>query len=182
MTAPVLDFTDATIPPDSVPETFDPGVKVEYPCRVCGKESGPYGGRGPKPKLCPEHKKVSKGASPKVTGTNASLAAQATGVLTQLNGMIAIGMMALGLNESASALAGANEGFEQQAYAALTTDPELCRLILKGGVKSAKVSLGIAYAGLGMAVLPTAVQEVREKKAARDAKREETENAAGTTY
>jgi len=172
-----FDFTDAVIPPDSVPDTID----VEYPCQQCGAEAGPYGGRGPKPKYCSIHKKnQSKKTGIKVTGTPAVLAAQATGVLVQVNGILAIGMMAVGLNQTASALAAANGTFEQQAHAALLTDPELCRLILKGGVKSAKLSLGIAYAGLGIAVVPTAIVELKEKKAERDAQREAEESETRT--
>lgn len=170
-----MDFADAVIPPDTIPVTSD----VDYPCRECGKESGPYGGRGPKPKYCPDHKKGTRTASPragKVTGAPANLAAQATGVLVQLNGMMALGLMALGFIDTAGAIAGANGTFEEQAYQALTTDPELCKLILKGGVKSAKISLGLAYVGMGVAVVPTAIVELKEKKADRDAKREAEEN------
>jgi hypothetical protein len=169
----VTDFEDAVIPPDSTPPLTD----AEYPCRVCGREAGPYGGRGPKPKYCPEHKKGTKAAvrSAKVTGAPANLAAQATGVLVQLNGMLAIGAMAMGLNGTASAIAQANPNFEEQAYQALLTDQDLCKLILKGGVKSAKLSLGIAYVGMGTAVIPTAVMELKEKKEERDAKREAEE-------
>lgn len=176
----LLEFQDVTIPDDTVPATSD----VEYPCDVCGKESGPYGGRGRKPKRCPEHKTTSRGAgrksSVKVTGASASLAAQAAGVLEQLNGILAMGLMVTGMTDTAHALATANEGFKDQAYLALTTDAELCRLILKGGVKSAKLSLGLAYVGLGAAVLPIAVVEVREKKAAREAARVTDDDATGT--
>jgi hypothetical protein len=176
----MTDFVDADIPEmDTVPET-----EVEYKCKVCGREAGPYGGRGPKPKLCPEHKKVgskSTGA-PRVSGTIANQAAQATAVLSQLNGMIAIGAMAMGLFETGSSIGAANDLFEKQAYEALLTDPELCKLILKGGVKSGKLALGIAYAGMGMTVVPTAVNEMKEKKAERDARREAEANEAGTTY
>jgi hypothetical protein len=167
-----MDFSDAVpLPSDSVPELEE----IEYPCKVCGREAGPYGGRGPKPRLCPEHKKVTKGSTPKVTGTVASQAAQATAVLVQLNGIIAIGAMALGLNATASSIAGANDVFEQQAYQALLTDPDLCKLILKGGVKSGKVALGIAYAGMGVSVVPTALMELKEKKAERLAAKEAEE-------
>jgi hypothetical protein len=156
--------------PDTAPPTFD--RPVEYPCEVCGEEAGPYVGRGPKPKRCLKDKaqpKTKTAAPGRVTGKDASVAAQATQVLIQLNGMAAIGMMAMGLHRTASAFAGANDNFEAQAYAALTTDPDLCRLILKGGVKSAKISLAMAYVGLGMAAVPVAVEEIREKKAAREA-------------
>lgn len=167
----MLDFMDAEIPMDTAPDFSD----VEYPCVDCGKEAGPYGGRGPKPKYCPDHKKGSaskKSGSVKVTGTNANLAAQATKVLVQLNGILAVGLMAATFFETAKALAGANDGFEIQAHEALLTDPDLCRLICKGGVKSARMGLGLAYVGLGVAVVPTAVNEFREKKAERDARRE----------
>ena len=169
-------FQDAEVPDDTVPPTSD----VEYPCEVCGKEAGPYGGRGRKPKRCLEHKKAK--ATPRnsvrVTGASASLAAQASGVLEQLNGILAMGLMVTGMQDTAHALAAANEGFKEQAYLALTTDAELCKLILKGGVKSAKLSLGLAYVGLGAAVLPVAVNEAREKKAAREAARLAVEDDA----
>lgn len=171
-------FMDVDIPEDTVPPLAD----VEYACRICGAEAGPYGGRGPKPRLCAIHKKSTSSTKreSKVTGAPASLAAQATAVLTQLNGIMAIGLMAVGLNQTASALAGANDQFEAQAYQALITDQDLCKLILKGGIKSGKMALGIAYVGLGTQVVPTAVMEMKEKKAARDAAREEAEgNVAG---
>ncbi len=174
-----MEFMDAIIPPDSTPDYAD----VEYPCSGCNKEAGPYGGRGPKPKWCSECKPKKKNASGvKVTGAPANLAAQAAGVLEQLNGMLAIGLTAVGFFDTAGALAAANGTFKEQAYQALLTDPELCKLILKGGVKSAKISLGLAYCGLGVAVVPTAVNEFREKKAERDAAREAETNEAGSEY
>lgn len=172
----VMDFQD-TVAPDSVPETAD----VEFACRVCGAEAGPYGGRGPKPKYCPIHKKGSKPAvrAANVTGTAKNLAAQATAVLVQLNSFLAVGAMATGLTGTASAIFEANPNFEEQAYQALLTDPEFCKFLLKGGGKSAKVSLAVAYFGMGAMVVPTAITELKEKKAVRDAKREEEENASG---
>ncbi len=174
----MVDFLDAPIPPDSSPEIAD----VEYPCRVCNKEAGPYGGRGPKPKYCDEHKKGNKNSSTrsaKVTGSAANLAAQATGVLVQLNSVIAVGAMALGLTETAKAVFEANPNFEEQAYQALLTDPEFCKFLLKGGAKSAKVSLGIAYFGMGAMVVPTAISEIKDRKEEREARREAEEIAAG---
>lgn len=161
------------LPQDSVPDLSD----VEYPCVVCGQESGPYGGRGRKPKFCPEHKKSGKVASGvKVTGSAASLAAQATAVLVQLNGMMALGAMGLQMHQTAHAIAAANPTFEQQAHNALLTDTELCRLILKSGAKSAKLSLAFAYVGFGMAILPTAVVEAKERQAVRKARKEENDD------
>lgn len=157
---------------DSVPQTDD----VEYPCDVCGKEAGPYAGKGRKPTKCSEHKKGRSQAKTggKVTGNAASLAAQAATVLEQLNGIMAVGLMAVGFNSTASAIAAANDGFKEQAYQALTTDADLCRLILKSGVKSGKVSLALAYASMSMQVVPVAVMEYRVKQ---EAKRQAAEEA-----
>jgi hypothetical protein len=157
-----FDFADTDMPEDASPPTTD----VQYPCEVCGKEAGPYGGRGRKPRFCIEHKKGSKNVgSRKVTGSSAALAAQATGVLSQLNGIIAVGLMAIGFNDTASAIARGDDAFSERAHAALLTDPDLCKFILKGGVKSAKVTLGLAYVGLGIGVVPVAMAELAERRA-----------------
>lgn len=174
-----MNFVTATIPDDiptdSVPELSD----VEYPCRVCGKESGPYGGRGRKPVTCEEHRKSKPTGNLKVSGAPDALAKQATAVLVQINGMVALASMGMSLFKTAHAISEANPTFEQQAYQALLTDQELCKLILKSGAKSAKLSLAIAYGGLGMAVLPTAVIELKEKKEARAARKAELNDESG---
>lgn len=166
-----VDIPDmADLPRDSIPDVVD----VEYPCRGCGREAGPYGGRGPKPKYCQECKPKrasSKGSVPRVTGTSANLAAQATQVLCQLNGFVALGLSAIGLFQTAGAIAAYDDTFKEQAYSALVTDPELCKYLLRGGVKSAKVALVLAYGGMGVAVAPHAVAEIRQKKAEREAAR-----------
>lgn len=168
-----MDFTDAEIQ-DYKPELDD----VEHPCKTCGREIDvQYGGRGPRPRYCSTCKPLkangSRKQTPRVTGKDQSLAAQATGVLVQLNAMIAMGAAAIGLFRTAGNIASANEPFEAAAYQALLTDPELCRTILKSGAKSAKVSLALAYGGMAMSVAPTAVIELKERKAARDAAKEE---------
>lgn len=173
MTMTFVDEDLDDIPPDYAPPDLS---DVEYPCEVCGRESGPYGGRGRKPKRCPEHKK-NPVKSAKVTGAAGTLANQATAVLVQVNGLLAMGAMATGMFGTASAIAQANETFKEQAHAALVTDPDLCRLILKTGAKSAKLSLGLAYLGMGIAVGPTAVMEVRNKQQARAERKAAEENA-----
>jgi hypothetical protein len=173
-----IDFMPSSIPDDimdSIPDVSD----VDYPCEVCGQESGPYGGRGPKPKRCPIHKKGrAKTNTVKVSGATSNRAAQAAGVLEQLNGMLALGLMAVGFNETAHALAAGNEGFKEAAYQALTTDDELCKLILKGGGKSAKVGLVMAYGMLGTAVIPVGIAEAKLKKEERLARAEADETGA----
>jgi hypothetical protein len=176
VTAPV--FEDASpIELDTIPLVED----VEYPCEVCGREAGPYSGHGRKPKKCSIHKRSSAGtrSSAGRKTTNDALAAQASAVLEQLNGVLAIGAMALGFNMTASAIAGNNEAFRENAFEALKTDPDLCKLICKGGVKSGKVALGIAYASFGTQVVPVAMGEFRMKREERRVKMEamEAENA-----
>lgn len=165
----MIDFMDVEMPDDTSPPLDD----VEYPCDVCGKEAGPYGGRGRKPTKCPDHKKGSKNAGARrVTGNAANLAGQATEVLLQLNGILAIGAMAIGLNATASAIASGNDVFAERANAALLTDTELCRTILKGGIKSAKMGLAIAYGGLLIGTAPVAANEIRERRAEALARKE----------
>lgn len=176
MTAPV--FEDAApIELDTIPPMDD----VEFPCQfnigggICGREAGPYAGRGQKPKYCVDHKK-NKGSTARGVGnrktSNDALAAQASAVLEQLNGVIAIAAMAMGFNQTASAIANGNEAFRETAFEALRTDPELCKLISKGGVKSGKVALGIAYASFGTQVVPVAVGEFKQKREERRVKME----------
>jgi hypothetical protein len=163
-----IDFEDITdsATPDTVPELLD----VEYPCTVCGREAGPYAGRGRKPTKCPEHKpgNGSTRSAIKTTGSNKVLAGQAADALAQLNGVLGIGAMAVGFNKTARAIAVSNDGFREQAYEALVTDPVLCRLILKGGATGGKMALILAYVMLGVNVAPVAKMEYDEKKAERE--------------
>src|ERR1700754_2371653 len=111
----MIDFLDVELPEDTVPADL---TDVEYPCEVCGKEAGPYAGRGRKPTRCPEHKKGksngSSATSRRVTGNAASLAAQATEVLLQLNSILALGAMAIGLNDTAATIAHGNDVFAER--------------------------------------------------------------------
>ena len=165
----MMDIIDVEFPQDTVPPLAD----VEYPCEVCGKESGPYGGRGRKPTRCEEHKKARAKNTVKVTGNAATLAAQAAKSLSNMNMMLGIMVSAIGLFETGGAIVAANEQFEAQAFAALSTDTELCKTILKSGAVGAKLSLVMAYGGMAMSVGPTAVMELKARKAAKLAAQEE---------
>ena len=156
--AETLEFTDIPIPPDLAP----PG-EYEYACEVCGKELF-YGGKGRKPKKCDQHKTA---VGRKGSGTNANLARQASAALSQYNSLICVGLMIpppnpVCLPRTASAIAVANDGFEEQAYNALLTDPGLCKMILKAGGVSGKLLLLVAYGMLAVAVVPVGVEEYRE--------------------
>jgi hypothetical protein len=170
-------FTDATVPPDSVPTVE--GDTVEFPCSVCGKEAGPYGGRGPKPSKCPDHKaSKSKSGGVRVTGNASNLAAQAAKTLANLNSLFAMGLTMASMFRTAGVVAEYNaEMFEKQAYEALLLDPELCRQIVRTGGKSAGMALGMAYVGMGIAVGPVAVNEYRDQRAERRMRMEETYEA-----
>lgn len=162
-----LDDADART--DAIPPVLD----IEYPCDVCGREAGPYSGRGRKPRKCPEHKRNSNSSAPKTRGNNAVLAGQAVDALCQLNAFAGIGLMMTGYHATAGALAEREEAFREQAYAALVTDPTLCRMILRAGTTSGKVSLIIAYAMLGAGIAPTAILEFKTKKAMKEEAQEE---------
>ncbi|HEY6018781.1 MAG TPA: hypothetical protein VIY48_02495 [Candidatus Paceibacterota bacterium] len=148
---------DADLPPDLPPETGS-----DLRCQVCGTELV-YGGRGRKPTRCDEHKKQS-GGNKRQSQSNDKLAAQATDSLMALNALATMGIMFAGMNRTASAIAERDDAFREQAYSALLTDPALCRVILRGGAVSARLSLGIAYATLGAAVAPVAIAEFKEKR------------------
>jgi hypothetical protein len=145
-----------------------PEDDYEYSCEVCGKEIF-YGGKGRHPKRCDEHKKgpARKAATrPGMgTGKNGTLARQAAAALSQVNGLIGIALLLapgkLKMPETATALAIADEGFSEQAYLALLTDPKLCALILKGGMASGRAALLIAYGMLAGAVVPVGIAEYR---------------------
>lgn len=173
-----ISFVDEDLPSDLTPPME---FGAEYPCRVCGKEAGPYGGRGPKPKLCSDHKQgapKAKSGSAVPRNSNSTLATQATDVLVQLNAGIGLGSMVLGYHQTASALSTAQEGFREQIYNALLLDPELCKMLLKGGQQSGKVALIIAYGMLGSAVVPVAVLEHKQKMA----DRKDALDEAGSEY
>lgn len=145
------------------PQDEKPPSEYEYACEVCGKELF-YAGRGRKPKFCDEHRKGGSkaGGTPRTGKGNTQLAAQASEALAQLNALACMGLMVGKLNQTALALSTANDGFREQAYNALLTDPALCKTILKAGATSGKVSLLIAYGMLAAAVGPVGYTEYRE--------------------
>lgn len=145
---------------DSAPPTID----VEYPCIVCGRESGPYGGRGRKPTKCSEHKAPTKGTRNVPRNSNTALAAQAADALFQLNGLVALLGTLAGYEATGEQIQLGNDAFRDKAYEALLTDPELCRTILRGGVLSGRMALVLAYGMFGASVAPVAVMEFKAKR------------------
>jgi hypothetical protein len=156
-------------PADLTPEVND----VEYPCQVCGKEAGPYGGRGRKPTKCPEHKKTATSGvrAPRITGNNATLAAQATEALCSIDGIMALGARIVGFTDTAETIEEADETFRLRVHAALLNSPDTSRKILRYGSKAGDAGLFIAI-GLHIATIaPVFLTEAKIKKAEREAKR-----------
>ncbi len=142
-------------------------VDIEYPCEICGKESGPYSGRGRKPKRCAEHK--AKQSTPRKAGklpakveANAAMAAE---ILAQYNGLAGLGLRLVTYHDTADAIVGANPVFKELAYNALISDPALAESIIRTGGMPGKVALIVAYATFGAAVAPVAMLELRSKRA-----------------
>jgi len=166
MSVDTLEFSNVT-------RDETPPQEFEYSCVVCGTEIF-YGGRGRKPKYCDEHRtgnspnKESTRHKTKVTGGPAQLAAQATEALIQVNGLVSILLMVFKMPMTASAIAVANDAFRESTYAALLTDQELCRTILKAGTTSGKIALLISYAMLAAAVVPVGILEFIENQKAKE--------------
>lgn len=152
-----LTFEDIEFKDDGPKDEVPPAIDIEYPCSVCGREAGPYAGRGRKPTKCPEHRATKN--LPKVKGANAALAAQATEALVQLNNILTMPLVVLGYRQTASVLADAQDGFRESTYQALLTDPKLCASIVRGGTAGGKMALLISYGMLGSAVGPVLVME-----------------------
>lgn len=182
-----LRFEDAT-----PPETLDysgggkdasPALDDAPSCRVCGKTLT-YAGRGRKPVYCDDHKKSAAKGAAKTIGTvrvsgNEKLAEQAAKALVQINNLTGLGARIAGLHMTAEMIGTAQEGFYEQAYTALLTDPALCKQILSAGEISGKFSLAIAYAMMGSMVMPVAVMEIKAKREARkDAENDEDDARA----
>lgn len=152
-------FSDEKVPDESA--VADDTLR----CEECGKPIQ-YSGRGRKPKRCEEHRKSGGTKSPrKSLGSNETLAAQATEALIQANGLLALGLMFAHMPVTASSLKEAEDGFREQAYNALLTDPALCKTILKAGTTGGRTSLIIAYGMLAGAVVPVGLMEFKANRA-----------------
>jgi hypothetical protein len=165
-----MTFLDETQLLPDIPAT----PSAEEVCEIVGcDEILVYGGRGRRPKRCPEHKRAPVGTpirtAPTKSARNDSAARSAAAALGQMNALLALVAMVapapFSFPRTAAALGNANEGFEEQAYAALLTDPKLCQWILKAGSTSGKVSLLIAYGMLTAAVAPVAIAEYKDNTA-----------------
>lgn len=166
--APIL--TDVAVPTDLPPDEGI-GIGSALACETCGKPLT-YAGRGRKPRFCDEHKKGAKGSGKSTANrSNRVLAEQAADALVQVNSLVAMLCLTpvLRMPATGTAISAAEDGFREQAVEALTTDPKLCRTILKAGTTSGRMALVIAYGMLGVAVAPVAYMELQQKRAEAEA-------------
>lgn len=94
-------------------------------------------------------------------------ARSAAGVLATANKLLGMALLPI-LPATAVAIVDGNEQFEEMAFQALLSDPALCKKILSAGTSSGKAQLFMAYGAFGMSVAPTALAEVKAKRAERD--------------
>lgn len=157
------DLAFDTVP---VPDERPPLQGVDYDPEFPGSTpEAPYGFKedGTPYKRRPKGGKRST-AGKRMPASDATARA-AAGLLARLNTLVAVGLStALRLPETGAAILEANERFEVMAFEALQTDPALCKKILGAGATSGKAGLVMAYSMLGVAVIPTALPEVRSRR------------------
>lgn len=161
------------IPPNADPDDLD----GEYQCTEC-RRTLTYSGRGRKPKRCSERnngdpdcygKSQPKSGGTKRTTSAEKLAEEAAAVLCGLNDLTGMGFFFVGLQRTASVIAAGNDAFRERAIAALVLDPNMSKMILRGGTKSAAMALGMAYLSFAVPVVKTASMEIRANKEMRRA-------------
>lgn len=174
-------FTETTIPDDFDADST-PVQENDNPCQKCGREIDVvYGGRGPRPKYCSNCKvttKSTRSKAPGAKGNAATLAGQAVEALWQINGMGALIAMIAGFHGTAGAIREREDVFRQMAYDALVTDPDMCRVILRGGMQSSKLTLIMCYGMFAAGIAPVFLMELKAKKEAKLALQEEEERTA----
>lgn len=149
-------FREVPIPADEKPSTINPDAIVTDTEAPYGRFANGNPRKRPK-RDSDSHRNARMPAKE-------SEAKAAAALLSQLNGIATMGVMAVGFTDTAGQITSANEGFEEMAYQALLTDPALCRTILKAGTTSGKVALLIAYGMLATSVAPVAITEYRDKR------------------
>lgn len=159
---------------DAAPETTDDAHYCQE--AGCTNEVFRNGTRGRWPKYCGEHKRGAKSGSTGSKRAAPAQAKQAATVLGQYNDMVALALsvvsmtpqIPLNLSHTASALAAVNDGFVEQAEAALATDPALCRAILRVGKMGGRAALVMAYVSLGVGIAPGVMADIAAMKESRN--------------
>jgi len=165
-----LHLADADSPQDTPPPTSG-DYNPEYPGSTA---EAPYGYKpdGTPYKRRPKGTGGASGSGTVKSPASDAQAKSAAYLLSRANVIVGISLAAFGMPMTTAALADANEDFEKMAYEALLTDPALCRKILSAGATSGKAGLVMAYASLGVSIMPAARDELRAKRLAKEAERE----------
>jgi len=159
-------FKKADIPDDESPE-LDPAYTL--PGDVPDPDA-PYGRKadGTPYKRRPNGTRKSGSGNAKRMPASESLARSAAGLLATANKVIGVGFLTAGFPNTAMQITANNDQFEELAYQALLTDPALCKKILGAGATSGKAGLVIAYSMLIGTTIPTARNEIHEKRKSRE--------------
>jgi hypothetical protein len=166
------------LPPD-MPPVVETGA--EHVCASCGAPVQRRGTRGRWPSQCEACRAAAssasgpKQASSRRASTSRARAAEAAEVVLQIHGLVAAALVLpipgnpVYLPATASALASASQGvFAEQLRAALEGDKALCDIILKVGVMQGRGALIMAYGMLVGALVPVAMAEIADRRAARE--------------
>lgn len=161
--------TDLAFAPVDVPQDEKPALDgVPFDSRY--PDSTPDAPFGFKPNGEPYRRHHGPGKSTAKGGSRMpasdAQARSAASVLGTLNKLIGMALLPV-LPGTAVAITEGNDDFEQLAFQALLTDPALCKKILGAGTSSGKAQLFMAYGALGMSVVPTAMGEIKTKRAER---------------
>lgn len=158
MTAPI--FMTAPIPDDDAPEWLEATETADLECVVCGTPLT-YGGRGPKPKFCIDHK-TNKSTSNRSSGARISSDVNAAmSTLSALYDAVAMGLMLVSPT-AAQVWAGQIESLQEKNKVILTADKDLCRMINRGAASGGRYAFVAAHAA---ALTPPLIIAVRERKA-----------------
>lgn len=162
--SPVFAIVAENVPDvsDEVPPTVEEDTCTERNVKGvrCLKEPGHEGRHRYKPRA--------DGTSPgksRSGGTNANLATQAADTVMQLKTFVMMGALGFGFMRTAHQMASVADAQHDRIYNALLTDPAMCRMIIRGGVKSGKLAFLVAE-GLWIAeIAPVFKQELDERRA-----------------
>lgn len=133
-------------------------------CVICGTALT-YGGRGPKPKYCDEHRKNKPKSAANVKGSTRDVTAAANALKT-LNGVIAVPLMMVAPPAGAEWSRRLPE-LEAQTLTILESDPALAKRLAAAGSKGGAIALALAYGMNIIPVLTIARVELNERRIAR---------------
>jgi hypothetical protein len=150
-------------------ESFPWGVKNDGTARVKpGRKTDEVylpGDQAPKPRA---PARGGRGVSARSQASAEDLAERAADVLMQYQNWVRVGIKFLDLTLTIEAMDEARDELRQRTMEALVLDPELSRLILRGGAKSGKSALALAFLSYVGSVAPVAYVEIRLRREAGD--------------